>query len=214
MLRRRGDDLGPAEREEYLGIVLGQTDRLIRLVDDLLVVSRIEAGKLSLEPGDVEIRPLLEQVVRAIGAGGERVRIDDGPDAPDRIVVDPNRLTQIITNLVHNATKFSPEGSEVVLRWRAPAEGTVAFDVTDLGAGIPPGDLDRIFDRFQQRESSLAHAEGFGLGLYITKLLTEAMGGWVNVESAVGEGSTFTVILPSARSLPVPARPSAGARSD
>ena len=75
-----------------------------------------------------------------------------------------------------------------MLRWRAPAEGTVAFDVIDRGGGIPGDDLERIFDRFQQRESSMAHAEGFGLGLYITKLLTEAMGGWVNVSSRDGRG--------------------------
>ena len=214
MLRRRGTDLSADERDEYLGIVLSQTDRLIRLVDDLLIVSRVEAGKLSLEPSDVEIRPLLEQVVRGLGVASPRVAVEGAPDAPERIVVDPNRLTQVITNLVHNATKFSPTDSQVVLRWRSPAEGTVAFDVTDRGGGIPDDDLERIFDRFQQRESSLAHAEGFGLGLYITKLLTEAMGGWINVSSEIGEGSTFTVTLPSARTLPAPARPSAAARSD
>ncbi|HTG48429.1 MAG TPA: ATP-binding protein [Actinomycetota bacterium] len=214
MLRRRGDELGPVERDEYLGIVLGQTDRLIRLVDDLLIVTRVEAGKLSLEPGEVEIRPLLEQIVRGIGDTAERVRIDEAPEAPERIVVDPNRLIQVLTNLVHNATKFSPPDTEVLVRWRAPAEGTVAFDVIDRGGGIPGDDLERIFDRFQQRESSMAHAEGFGLGLYITKLLTEAMGGWVNVSSEMGVGSTFTVTLPSARSLPAPARPSATVRSD
>ncbi len=187
---------------------------MIRLVDDLLIVSRVEAGMLSLEPGEVEIRPLLEQVVRGLGEAARRVLVQQGTDAPERIVVDPNRLTQVITNLVHNATKFSPEDSEIVLRWRAPAEGTVAFDVIDRGGGIPGDDLERIFDRFQQRESSMAHAEGFGLGLYITKLLTEAMGGWVNVSSQMGEGSTFTVTLPSARTLPAPARPSAAVRSD
>lgn len=214
MLRRRSDEMTEPERDEYLGIVLSQTDRLIRLVDDLLIVSRVEAGMLSLEPSEVEIRPLLEQVVRGLGEAARRVLVQQGTDAPERIVVDPNRLTQVITNLVHNATKFSPEDAEIVLRWRAPAEGTVAFDVIDRGGGIPGDDLERIFDRFQQRESSMAHAEGFGLGLYITKLLTEAMGGWVNVSSQMGEGSTFTVTLPSARTLPAPARPSAAVRSD
>jgi signal transduction histidine kinase len=95
-----------------------------------------------------------------------------------------------------------------------PVEGMIAFDVVDRGGGIPRDELERIFERFQQRESSMTHSEGFGLGLYIAKLLTEAMGGWIDVSSSVGEGSTFTVTLPAARNLPEPARPPAAARVD
>jgi signal transduction histidine kinase len=214
MLRRRGSDLTIDQRDEYLSIVLTQTDRLIRLVEDLLVVSRVEAGKLSLEPTEVEVRQLLEQVTNGLGEGAASVRIDEGADAPVRMVADPNRLIQVLTNLVHNAVKFSPAGATVVLRWRTPAEGTVSFDVVDRGPGIPASEVGRVFERFHQRESSLTHTEGFGLGLYISKLLSEAMGGWIDVTSAVGEGSTFTVTLPSARSLPAPARPSAPAHAD
>jgi signal transduction histidine kinase len=214
MLRRRGDDLTIDQRDEYLSIVLTQTDRLIRLVEDLLVVSRVEAGKLSLEPTEVEVRQLLDQVTNGLGEAAASVRIDEGTDAPVRMVADPNRLIQVLTNLVHNAVKFSPAGATVVLRWSTPAEGTVSFDVVDRGPGIPESEVDRVFERFHQRESSLTHTEGFGLGLYISKLLTEAMGGWIDVTSAVGEGSTFTVTLPSARTLPAPARPSAPAHAD
>jgi signal transduction histidine kinase len=214
MLRRRGSDLTIDQRDEYLSIVLTQTDRLIRLVEDLLVVSRVEAGKLSLEPTEVEVRQLLEQVTNGLGEAAARVGIEEGADAPVRMVADPNRLIQVLTNLVHNAVKFSPVGATVVLRWRTPAEGTVAFDVVDRGPGVPESEVGRIFERFHQRESSLTHTEGFGLGLYISKLLTEAMGGWIDVASAVGEGSTFTVTLPSARTLPAPARPSAPAHAD
>jgi signal transduction histidine kinase len=214
MLRRRGSDLTIDQRDEYLSIVLTQTDRLIRLVEDLLVVSRVEAGKLSLEPTEVEVRQLLEQVTNGLGEGAASVRIEEGTDAPVRMVADPNRLIQVLTNLVHNAVKFSPAGATVALRWRTPAEGTVSFDVVDRGPGIPESEVDRVFERFHQRESSLTHTEGFGLGLYISKLLTQAMGGWIDVTSAVGEGSTFTVTLPSARALPAPARPSAAAHAD
>ena len=214
MLRRRGNDLTIDQRDEYLSIVLTQTDRLIRLVEDLLVVSRVEAGKLSLEPTEVEVRQLLEQVTNGLGEAAASVRIEEGTDAPVRMVADPNRLIQVLTNLVHNAVKFSPAGATVVLRWRTPAEGTVSFDVVDPGPGIPESEVGRIFERFHQRESSLTHTEGFGLGLYISKLLSEAMGGWIDVTSAVGEGSTFTVTLPSARTLPAPARPSAPAHAD
>jgi signal transduction histidine kinase len=214
MLLRRGDDLTTEQRNEYLGIVLTQADRLIRLVDDLLVVSRVEGGSLTLEPSEREVRPLLRQVMDALGEASGRLVVEEGPDAPRRIVADPNRLVQVLTNLAHNAVKFSPTDATVTLRWRMPVEGTVAFDVIDRGAGIPDDDLERIFERFHQRESSMTHTEGFGLGLYITKLLTEAMGGWVDVTSSVGAGSTFTVTLPSARSLPEPARPPAAARAD
>lgn len=214
MLRRRGSDLTIDQRDEYLSIVLTQTDRLIRLVEDLLVVSRVEAGKLSLEPTEVEVRQLLEQVTNGLGEAAASVRIEEGTDAPVRMVADPNRLIQVLTNLVHNAVKFSPAGATVVLRWRTPAEGTVSFDVVDRGSGIPESEVGRVFERFHQRESSLTHTEGFGLGLYISKLLTQAMGGWIDVTSAVGEGSTFTVTLPSARTLPAPARPSAPAHAD
>jgi signal transduction histidine kinase len=214
MLLRRGNDLTKDERDEYLGIVLTQADRLIRLVDDLLVVSRVEAGKLTLEPGELEVLPLLRQVIDGLGEASARIVIEEGADAPARMVADPNRLVQVLTNLVHNAVKFSPPDATVTLRWRAPAEGTVAFDVTDRGPGIPNDDIERIFERFQQRESSMTHTEGFGLGLYITKLLTEAMGGWIDLVSSVGEGSTFTVTLPAVRSLPAPARPPAAARAD
>jgi signal transduction histidine kinase len=214
MLRRRGSDLTIDQRDEYLSIVLTQTDRLIRLVEDLLVVSRVEAGKLSLEPTEVEVRQLLEQVTNGLGEAAASVRIEEGTDAPVRMVADPNRLIQVLTNLVHNAVKFSPAGATVVVRWRTPAEGTVSFDVVDRGSGIPESEVGRVFERFHQRESSLTHTEGFGLGLYISKLLTQAMGGWIDVTSAVGEGSTFTVTLPSARTLPAPARPSAPAHAD
>jgi signal transduction histidine kinase len=214
MLLRRGNELTPDQRDEYLGIVLTQADRLIRLVDDLLVVSRVEGGKLTLEPSELEVQPLLRQVTDALGEASARVVVEEGPHAPRRIVADPNRLVQVLTNLAHNAVKFSPPDATVTLRWRMPVEGTVAFDVIDHGAGIPDDDLGRIFERFHQRESSMTHTEGFGLGLYITKLLTEAMGGWIDVSSSVGAGSTFTVTLPSARNLPEPARPPAAARAD
>ena len=155
MLRRRGSDLTIDQRDEYLSIVLTQTDRLIRLVEDLLVVSRVEAGKLSLEPTEVEVRQLLEHVTNGLGEAAASVQIEEGTDAPVRMVADPNRLIQVLTNLVHNAVKFSPAGATVVLRWGTPAEGTVSFDVVDRGSGIPESEVGRVFERFHQRESSL-----------------------------------------------------------
>ncbi len=213
MLRRRGDELPTHERDEYLGIVLLQTDRLIALVDDLLVVSRVEAGKLTLEPEEVDVAIFVRQLARSFGESEVRIVADPDAGAPDRILVDPRRLTQILTNLVHNALKFSPDETPVTVTWATPVEGTVSFTVADEGPGIEEEELTRIFERFHQTERSIAHTEGFGLGLYITKLLTEAMGGWIDVTSEMGHGTAFTVTLPVSRSHPVPARPSAARRS-
>ncbi len=205
MLRRRADQLSQAEREEFLDIVLTQTDRLVGLVDDLLVVSRVEAGKLVLEPEETVLAPFAEHVVRALGDEAERVRIVPTAEAPERMLVDPRRLAQVLTNLVHNALKFSPEETVVELHWGSQAEGTVTFSVVDRGPGIEPEELSRIFERFHQTERSITHSEGFGLGLYITKLLTEAMGGWIDVRSEVGHGTTFSVTLPGTRPSSHPA---------
>jgi signal transduction histidine kinase len=214
MLVRRAGELTPEQRDEFLEIVLTQTDRLIRIVDDLLVVSRIEGDALVLEPVEVDVRALLASVITALGDDGARVVLEAGVDAPEAAVLDPNRLIQILTNLVHNAVKFSPADQPVRVRWSAPAEGTVEFEVIDRGQGIPEAEQSLIFERFRQRGDHRAHSEGFGLGLYITKMLTEAMGGWLDVASAAGEGATFRVTLPASRPLPTPARPSAAARSD
>jgi signal transduction histidine kinase len=212
MLRRRGDELSAAEREEFLELVLMQTDRLVRLVDDLLVVSRVEAGRLTLEPEDTDLHAFCERLVRGFGREAARVDLQPASSAPLRMLVDPQRLAQILTNLIHNALKFAPQDTSVVLSWEAPSEGIVTFRVRDHGPGIPDSELERIFERFHQTEHAISHTEGFGLGLYITKQLAEAMGGWVDVASAVGDGTTFTVTLPARRELPTAARPSPAGR--
>jgi signal transduction histidine kinase len=214
MIRRRGPELSAEETREYLDIVMTQTDRLIQLVDDLLVVARVEAGRLALEPVTVEIEPFVTSFVKTFGDDAARVAAGGVEGAPARMVVDPRRLTQILTNLVHNALKFSPPDGVVSLRWSAPAEGTVSFAVSDRGMGMSPEDLEKVFDRFHQAESANEHSQGFGLGLYITRQLAEAMGGWVVAASTLGEGSTFTVMLPADRPLAAPARPAPAAPAD
>lgn len=215
MLRRRGRDLTPAETDEFLGIIALQTERLIRLVEDLLVVSRIEAGKLVLEPAEVQTQDIIAQLVQGLGDEGARVRTTLEADAPETLVVDPQRLLQVLTNLLQNALKYSPPGEPVELTASSSAVGTVTFVVADSGPGIEPDETERIFERFHQTEASQTRkAEGFGLGLYITRQLVEAMGGWIAVASELGRGSTFSVTLPAARTLLAPAQPPVVARSD
>lgn len=215
MLRRRGGDLAAEEREEFLGIIALQTDRLIRLVEDLLVVSRIEAGKLVLDPGEIPTASLLDQLVQGLSDQSERVRIRLEPGAPDVLVVDTQRLLQVLTNLLQNALKYSPDHATVDVVASSSAEGTITFAVADHGPGIDPSEVERIFERFHQTEAAQTRkAEGFGLGLYITRQLVEAMGGWIDVASTLGVGSTFSVTIPVARGLLAPAQPPAAARMD
>jgi len=210
-LRRRMEDLSPEETQEFLGIIDRQTDRLIRLVEDLLVVSKIEAGKLIFEPEAIEPVAFCDRVVQGLGDDGARVTLRVQDSLPERIVVDPHRTGQILTNLLHNALKFSPSGSPVVLSALA-IHGRLEFAVTDQGAGIPQDEVGRIFERFHQADAaSTRSTDGAGLGLYITKKLVEAMGGTIEVESRQGGGSTFTVSLPLS-AAPSPSRLSEGVR--
>jgi signal transduction histidine kinase len=211
-LVRRMDQLSPEETREFLDIIRSQTDRLIRLVEDLLLASRIEAGRLTLVPEAVPTAALLTHVRQGLGEAAERVEVaTDG--MPEELVVDAQRLTQILTNLLVNALRYAPAATPVVLAGTERSPGTVTFTVADRGPGIAPEEHERIFERFHQSESSSSHAEGAGLGLYIAKQLTEAMGGWISVTSTPGEGATFAVTIPSNRGLLVPAPLSGAGRS-
>jgi signal transduction histidine kinase len=211
-LTRRMDQLSPEETKEFLDIIRSQTDRLIRLVEDLLLASRIEAGRLTLVPEAMPTAALLAHIRQGLGEAAERVEIADG-GMPEELVVDPQRLTQILTNLLVNALRYAPVDTPVLLGAAARSPGTVTFTVSDRGPGIAADEQERIFERFHQSESSSSHAEGAGLGLYIAKQLTEAMGGWISVTSAPGEGATFAVTIPSNRGLLVPAPLSGVGRS-
>jgi signal transduction histidine kinase len=199
-LRRRRHSLPDEQIDEFLAIVQLQGERLARLVEDLLTVSRLEAGVLTLSPQTTDVGELLHDVVRGLGDDAKRIDWHAEPEiAP--IVVDPQRLAQILTNLLTNALKFSPATRRIVVRAEpTPARG-VTFSVTDHGGGIAPDQIDRIFERFHQAQHvQRREAEGVGLGLYITKELIERMEGEVRVTSVVGEGSTFRVTLPGAPS--------------
>ncbi len=212
-LRRRQGELSPSEVEEYLGIIHLQTDRLIRLVEDLLLISRIEAGKLSFVPESIRTADLLVGVRQGLGELASRVTVIEEPGMPEELVVDPQRLMQILTNLLMNALKFSPPDKPVHLAAGSYSTGTVTFAIRDRGPGIPPAELDIIFDRFHQTGSAAAHSEGAGLGLYIARQLTQAMGGWISVESEPGLGAAFAVTIPTSRSLEAPAPLSGAGRA-
>jgi signal transduction histidine kinase len=213
-LRRRLDELTGDETREFLEIVDQQTDRLIHLVEDLLVVSRIEAGKLSVVSEPVVVSELLDGVTHGLGDEAGRIRRIDSADLPTVILADGQRLGQILTNLLQNALKFSAPATNVTLLSER-GEGAIRFSVIDEGAGVPREEFQRIFERFHQTDSaSTRRSEGAGLGLYITKQLVDAMGGSITIESEVGVGSTFSVTLPERPATPAPARLSGATLAD
>lgn len=177
-------------------IIERQTARMQDLIDMLLDLSRIEVGRLTLSLTRVDLRALLLDLVELT-----RITVDDRhdlqldvPDTPIWALADSRRLEQVVTNLLSNAVRFSPDGGTVSVRLRATDTGA-RIDVRDRGVGIPADAQDRIFERFF-RTGTIAEDTGMGIGLFITKSIVEEHGGSIRVESEVGKGSTFTVLLP------------------
>jgi PAS domain S-box-containing protein len=196
-LRREDADWDGATMRESLGVIAEEADHLTHLIDSLLEASRIQAGGLKLEPTDVNLPRLAEKVVDAFRTQTSihRFELDFGPDFP-AVWGDPERLREVLSNLVSNAVKYSPSGGTVWVGGRADLKGITVY-VADQGIGIPPEEVDRIFERFHRVDSGLhRRTEGTGLGLYLVKAIVEAHGGRVWVESAPGRGSIFMFALP------------------
>lgn len=196
-LQRNQDRLSSDQLESFMQVIDRQSARLARLVEDLLFVSRIEAGTVRFEAEAVDLERYLAETGESLGLE-DRSRIQVSVQPPGATVrTDPHRLDQILRNLVENALKFSPPAAPVQIEALA-RDDWFQISVTDQGIGIPPEDLPRIFDRFHQVGQAMTREqEGAGLGLYITKRLVEAMGGTVSVTSLPEQGSTFRVWLPA-----------------
>lgn len=209
----------PAKARELVRIARTNSDRLIRLINDILDLDKMEAGRLELHREALEVGSLVEAVASEMSGyaqqAGVAVDVDVRPCPP--IHGDRDRLAQVLVNLVSNAIKFSPEGERVDVRAHpahGAANGRVRLSVTDRGPGIARGDVPKLFQKFHQLDASDARRRGgSGLGLVIAKTLVEAHHGYIGVDSEVGRGSTFYVELPALRAPPtrpstLPARPS------
>ncbi len=194
-LRRSDVRLAPGEMQEFLGIVDRQVERLSRLVEELLLTARIDAGTIDLRMDSVDVADVLEETLAELGDARRRVQLATDPSLP-RIATDAQRLGQVARNLIENALKFS--GDDQPVRVTVLDDGArLLLEVADKGAGIPPEELPNIFDRFHQVGGSMRrHRQGLGLGLYIVRNLVEALNGTVTVSSTLGEGSTFSVAIP------------------
>ncbi len=182
-------------REEFLERMERQGERLLRLVENLLTVSRIESRELPLSIGRVLFEDVVREVLEALApeAGRVTVRI---PDELPVLATDRQLLARVLQNLLDNALKYSPEDSPCEVEARAE-DGWLTFCVRDHGIGIPPEEVPRIFDRFYQVDQSSTRAfRGVGLGLSLVRDLVQHLGGGVEVDSVVGQGSCFTVRIP------------------
>ncbi|HEY0602046.1 MAG TPA: GAF domain-containing protein [Herpetosiphonaceae bacterium] len=200
LLQRRAQQNGAAERDlRSIQIIHDQAWRLTNLIGTLLDISRIETGQLRLDPAPLDLRPLVEQIISEMEPVFERYTFSYELAAEALIVNgDAVRLEQVLHNLFQNATRYSPAGSTVTIRlWRE--DRTARLSVTDQGIGIPATALPHIFQRFFRAHTGDTHRiSGLGIGLYVVKEIVALHGGSVEVESAEGAGSTFTVTLPLA----------------
>lgn len=212
--------------QRYLTRVKGNTERLVRLITDLLDLSRIEAGRVELHRASVSVGEVIQEVMESLRpmAVAKDLELAVAPtDSPLQVFADRDKLQQILINLTGNAVKFTPAGGRVVVAARAvdsrspdttdspepthrsspPATqldaGCVEVAIEDTGEGIPPEELESIFEKFHQvQRDGQAKAQGTGLGLAIAKSLIELHGGHISVESHVGRGSRFVFTLPAA----------------
>lgn len=192
--------LPPEQRQQFAQTILSNTQRMQRLVDDLLDLSRIESGGWHPRPVDVEIDAMAGEVLAGVAAAaaskGLELREEIDPGAR-RVYADPVALRQVLTNLVDNAIRHTTSGSITVFAQPA-RDGGAMVGVRDTGSGIPPEHLPRVFERFYRVDASRSRQEGgTGLGLAIVKHMVEAHGGRVFAESVVGNGSTVGAILPA-----------------
>lgn len=196
LLLNRWDRMDDDQKRLMLEQVNHDADRVTRLVNELLDISRLQAGRLHLRRQAVALPALAEAVVERVGLAYPELRAECtfAPDVPD-VSADPDKVEQALTNLVENACKYaSPVGVRIVGSVQGEA---VAVSVHDRGAGIPSDELAHLFDRFFERQRDRGRPTGTGLGLWISRGLVEAHGGTLTVESTPGEGSTFTMTLPS-----------------
>jgi len=202
-----------ADQRRFLEIADRNSDRLLRLVGDLLLVAQLEAGNLELEPAPINLAAIAGDSLVAALPGAEAKQIDLILEAENvQVLGDSVRLGQVLDNLVSNAIKFTQEGGRVVVQVEARG-GEAILEIRDSGIGIAPSDQPFLFDRFfRTAEATQSAIQGTGLGLTITKALVEAHGGSISVSSEEGSGTTFRVALQLERDA-APARDLAGAAS-
>ena len=191
---KRSGEIDPARIKRTIEIIAGQSNRLAMLLNQLLDVSRLEAGKLALAQEPTDLTALVSGIVSVVQPSTDQhqLRLTAPPELTAH--VDPLRFEQVVTNLLDNAIKYSPKGGDIEVTLAQPAPDIVELTVRDHGLGIPPGQQARIFERFYQAHTN-DHASGLGLGLFICRQIVELHGGQITAEHPA-DGVRFRVHLP------------------
>jgi two-component system sensor histidine kinase ResE len=194
------DDIvaSPEEQKELARIIYDESVRMTKLVNELLDLARMEAGHVELHVDTIELRPYLERIQRKFSnlarERGIALQLDISTKQ-SHLQIDPDRMEQVLTNLIDNAMRHTPQQGLVTLRVRG--EQPLLLEVSDTGSGIPQEDLPFVFERFYKADKARTRGRaGTGLGLAIAKNIVEAHGGLISVQSKLGEGTTFTISLP------------------
>jgi PAS domain S-box-containing protein len=202
---------GSPQYHEFLSDILKSGRHLLQLINDVLDLAKVEAGKIDFRPEPVELIRLTAEVAAVLRtvAASKNIRLEINIDpAVARVTLDPARLKQVLYNYVSNALKFTPESGRVTIRAAAERGDMFRLEVEDSGIGIDSPDIPRLFVEFQQLDAGAAKRHGgTGLGLALTKRIVEAQGGTVGVKSTLGEGSVFFAILPLHADPGPPAEP-------
>ena len=197
LLSQSAAELPGEDRATYLNAVLSEIDRMMGLITELLDVSRIETNRLQIEPQPIRWLEFLQRRATAFRVQNPARKISFETDVQETLlVVDPDRMRQVMDNLLSNAIKYSPDSTEVTIR-ASVGERHMLTAVSDHGIGIPTDEIPRLFERFHRaRNVSSRYYGGLGLGLYIAKAIVEAHNGSISVSSEEGHGATFTIRLP------------------
>ncbi len=197
LLAQTVNDLEPKERATYLNAVLGEIERMMGLISELLDVSRIETNRLQVNPQDIEWIGFLQRQSDAFRVQNPKRIIELSSSLPEiTLSADPDRIRQVVDNLISNALKYSPDGSKIEVRV-SMSDDQVITSFVDRGIGIPRDEVPQLFERFHRaRNVSSRYYGGLGLGLYIARAIVEVHGGTIQVESEEGVGSTFSIALP------------------
>jgi signal transduction histidine kinase len=186
------------KQAEYIRVILTSGRHLLSLINDILDLSKVEAGRMELELGTFNLRLALENALTLVRERATRhgLALDLTVDeALEDLVADERKLKQVLLNLLSNAVKFTPEGGRIDVR-ALPANGNIEVSISDTGVGIAPEDQEAIFEEFRQVGHAARKREGTGLGLALARKFVELHGGRLWVKSEVGRGSTFTFTLP------------------
>jgi len=188
------------KQKEYLNDVLNSGRHLLQLINDVLDLSKIEAGRMDVFPEALTLSKIIDEVCSTIDPLARKKEISithSISSVPESISLDQQKLRQVLYNLLSNAVKFTNDGGRVEIIVNADDGHRLQLQVKDTGIGIKPEDFNKLFIEFQQLGSGPErHHQGTGLGLALTKKIVELQNGSIGVESTVGEGSVFTVVLP------------------